>query len=194
MAWCRGATHLAEAINCHEQALAFYRAIHNRTSIAMCLGDLALTLAEAGRYQEAMERGLEGFTLAKQIGHFDLVPYTLYGLGAASLGLGGLEKSWQYLAESIHLSLARKSPDQTASALYYLAKLLITKGQVTKAVQILACILEQPTTWQAIKDRAKILLKELESELPPKELAKAKAEGQKRGLEEVARDVLQPSL
>jgi predicted ATPase len=187
MAFCRGPAHTAEAINYYEQALALYRAIHNRTSIAMCLGDLALALAEAGHYQEAMERGLEGFTLAKGIGHFDLVPYNLYILGAAALGLGQVEKSLQYLEESIRLSLSRESPDQTASALYFLAKLLVTKGQVTKAVQILAGILEQPTCWQAIKDRAKGLLYELESELPAKEFVKAKVEGQKQGLAEVAR-------
>jgi predicted ATPase len=190
MAWCRGPAHLAAATAYYEQALALYRAVHNRTSIAMCLGDLALVLAEAGHYQEALERGLEGFTIAKGIGHFDLVPYTLYGLGAASLGLGDLEKSRQYLEESIRLSLARKSPDQTASALYYLAKLLLAKGQATMAIQLLACILEQPTCWQAIKDRAKILLSELESQLPAKDFAKAKAEGQKWGLEKVASDLL----
>jgi predicted ATPase len=190
IAWSRGPAHLAKAVNYHEQALAFYRAVHNRTSIAMCLGDLALVLAEACHYQEALKCGLEGYTLAKQIGHFDLVPYTLYGLGAAALGLGDLEKSWQYLEESIRLSLARKSPDQTASALYYLAKLLLAKEQTAMAVQILACILEEPVCWQPIKDRALVFLGELESELPANDFAKAKAEGQRQGLAEVARAAL----
>jgi predicted ATPase len=193
IAWCRGEAKLDEAVQYTEDALTLYRAVNNRTNIAMCLGDLALVFAEAGHYQEAMERGLEGLTLARQIGHFDLVPYNLYGLGAASLGLGDLAKSHQYLVESTSLSLSRESPDQAASALYYLAKLLMTEGHLTKklmAAQILACILEEPACWQAIKDKARILLKELEAELPAKEFAKAKADGRRRGLEEVARDVL----
>jgi hypothetical protein len=119
-----------------------------------------------------------------------LAPYNLYILGAAALGLGDLEKSLQYLEESIRLSLSRENPDQTASALYFLAKLLVANNQTSKAVQILACVLEQPATWQAIKDRAVVLLEELSSELPAKEFAKAKEEGQKQMLEEVARAVL----
>lgn len=187
VAWCHGGEHLAKAISYHEQALALYRAINNRTSIAMCLGDLALALAEGGHPQEAQERGLEGLALAKQIGHFDLVPYNLYILGAAALGLGDLKKGRQYLEESIRLSLAKESFDQTASALYFLSKLLIVEGQAAAAVQILACIVRQPTSWQAIRDRALVLLGELERDLPSKEFAKAKAEGQKRGLAEVDR-------
>jgi predicted ATPase len=190
IAWCHGTARLAQAINYHEQALALYRAIHNRTGIAMCLGDLALALAEAGHYQEAMECGLEGLAIAKGIGHFDLVPYNLYILGAAALGLGQVEKSLQYLEESIRLSLSRESPDQTASALYFLAKLLVAKNQVPKAVQVLACISLSPACWQAIKDRAVVLLEELGSELPAKDFAKAKAEGQRQGLAEVARAAL----
>jgi predicted ATPase len=190
MAFCRGPAHVAEAINYYEQALAFYRAIHNRTSIAMCLGDLALALAEAGHYQGAMERGLEGLAIAKRIGHFDLVPYNLYILGAAALGLGQVEQSSQYLEESIRLSLSRESPDQTASALYFLAKLFVAKNQTSKAVQTLACISVNPVCWQAVKDRAVVLLEELSSELPAKEFARAKVEGEKQTLEEVARAVL----
>jgi predicted ATPase len=190
LAWSRADKDLGKAVQLIEDAQSIHRAIYNGRSSAMCLSDLTIILAEQGDFQQAMEKGWEALELAKETGQPYLLPYIFYGLGDASLGLGDVAKSRQYLQESVSLTLSRCLPDHTANALYYFAKLLRAETKKLEATQVLACILEQPTTWQAIKDRAKVSLSELESEITAKDFAKAKAEGQKQRLEEIARDIV----
>jgi hypothetical protein len=59
-----------------------------------------------------------------------------------------------------------------------------------QAIELLALVLHHPASEQETKDRAKHLLAELESGLPPESISAAQARAKARSLDAVAEEIL----
>ena len=166
VAWCKGEAKLAEASAYHQKALAIYREIGHRRNLAMCLGDLTLTVSEMGEYEQAIQYGREGLALTEAMGHLDLMAYNLYALGAAACGLGDFQTSRDYLLKSVKISWDAQIIDHTTIALFYFAIVLAKESdlaevtepiklqQKARALELVALVIHHPACWQPIKDRA----------------------------------------
>ena len=167
VAYCKGGARLAEAADLHAQALAIWRRIGNRSFVAMCLGDCALAAYELGDYVEAIRLAREGVTVAEELKQSDLLSYNLNVLGAATCRIGDLAESRRHLFRSLQIAHERRMPDKAALMLYFLAQLFIQEGTISAAssnqpaaqqvaaLELLAFVIDQPATWQVVRDRAR---------------------------------------
>jgi predicted ATPase/DNA-binding XRE family transcriptional regulator len=202
VAWCMGESGLSQAIAHYQKALTICRQIGYRTGISVNCGDLAVALGEFRNYDLAIQYGLEGLAVAKEIGEIRYITYNLYGLGAATCGLGNLQASRIYLAEALHLAWKAQHIDNIMNILFYFATLLVKEShgragpelfdpqKKTKALELLAMVIGHPAPWQPIKDRAARLQAQLEAELPPEVVAAALERGKSRPLAEVVVEML----
>ena len=197
VAFCEGGERLADALSLYERATAIYRRIGYGNLLAMVLGDYALAAVELGKYDAALRAAQEGLALMEELGHQNLVCYNLNGLGAAAYGLNDLEASRRYLLRSLQSAHEAQIPDHAGVALLWLARLLVKEGRAgeseveciqkeTQALALLAWVIQQPTTWQPIRDRAQQTQAKLADSLPPDLIAAANEWGEGKTLEEVA--------
>jgi tetratricopeptide (TPR) repeat protein len=202
VAWCMGGSGLSEAIDQYQKALAIYRQIGARMDISTSCGDLAVAIGESGNYELAIQYGLEGLAVAKEISEIRYITYNLYGLGAATCSLGHLQAGRNYLTEALHLAWEAQHIDNIINILFYFATLLVKEShgaaspelfdpqKKTKALELLALVIGHPAPWQPIKDRAARLLAELEADLPPEVVAAAQERGKSRPLVEVVAELV----
>ncbi len=202
VAYCEGGERLVEAADLHAQALAIWRRIGNRSFVAMCLGDCALAAYELGAYAEAKRLAHEGVTVAEELGQSDLLSYNLNVLGAAVCSLGELAASRRYLFRSLEIAHELRMPDKAALMFYFLALLFIQEGRMDAAspdhqavkqytaLELLAFIVNQPATWQAVRDRAVRAQTDLVVHLHPDTAAAAQTRGRQRSFDEIARMLL----
>ena len=201
-AWCIGESAVSQAIDYYQKALTICRQIGYRTGISVSCGDLAVAIGESGNYELAIQYGLEGLAMAKEIGERRYITYNLYGLGAANCGLGHLQSSRNYLTEALHLAWEAQHIDNITNILFYFARLLVKEShgtaspelsdpqKKTKALELLVMVIGHPAPWQPIKDRAARLQVPLEVELPPEVVTAAQERGQNRPLAEVVAEFL----
>jgi hypothetical protein len=64
------------------------------------------------------------------------------------------------------------------------------EGDPQRAVELLALVLQHPSTFQVTKDRAKRLLSQLQSEMAPETFAAATTRGQASDLKEIVPEIL----
>ena len=202
VAYCKGGARLAEAADLHAQALAIWRRIGNRSFVAMCLGDCALAAYELGDYVEAIRLAREGVTVAEELKQSDLLSYNLNVLGAATCRIGDLAESRRHLFRSLQIAHERRMPDKAALMLYFLAQLFIQEGTISAAssnqpaaqqvaaLELLAFVIDQPATWQVVRDRAARVQADLLARLHPDAGAAAQARGRQRSFDEIARTLL----
>ena len=201
VAYCEGGPRLAEAADLHAQALAIWRRIGNRSFVAMCLGDCALAAYELGDYGEAKRLAHEGVTVAEELNQSDLLSYNLNVLGAATCSLGELAASRGHLYRSLQIAHELRMPDKAALMLYFLALMFIQEGtapvpsgeqaaQQYAALELLAFVVDQPATWQVVRDRAARVQADLLVHLHPDAAAAAQARGCQRSFDEIARILL----
>lgn len=202
VAYCEGGERLAEAAALHAQALVIWRSIGNRSFVAMCLGDSALAAYELGDYAEAKRLAGEGVTGAEELRQSDLLSYNLNVLGAATCSLGELAASRRCLFRSLQIAYELRMPDKAALMLYFLALLFIQEGKMfaapsdqqsaqdVAALELLAFVVDQPATWQAVRDRAARKQADLAAHLLPDVAAAAQARGRQRSFDEIARTLL----
>jgi predicted ATPase len=205
VAFCEGGQRLVEALALYKQALAVYRQIGHRNLLAMSLGDYALAASEVGDAATAFRCAEEGLAITEEIDHRALMSYNLNCLGAAACGLNDLEASRRYLLRALQISAALQIPDSAALTLYLFAQLLLKEGERSdlpaseklqkqgQAVELLALVINQPATWQLIRDRAQRVLAELLESLPADTAATAQQRGREKTLEDIATEVLDDS-
>jgi hypothetical protein len=193
---------LAEAVAYHQKSGVIYREIGYRRDVAMSLGDLALAAGERGEYEQAAQYSLEGLAIAEEINHLDMIIYNLYALGAATCGLDDFQASRQYLFRSLKLAGEAQILAHLITALFYLALLLLKENNMAEAtepdkarrkaeaLELLNLIIDHPSCWQAIRERALPFQAQLEAELPPAQVTAAKIRAQERTLEEVVVEIL----
>jgi len=202
IAWCTGGDRVAEAIGYYEKALAIYREIGEQSKLSMCLADLTLSFNDLEMYQEAQQHSQEAFTITKMTGNLALMAYSLYCLGAAACGLNDFQASRNYLLKSLQIAWQAQILDHSLNSLFYLARLLVKESMATdlpapvksrsrtKALELLALVLQHRITWQAIKDRAAVFKTELEAELPADRVSVLNAQPESQELEAVVAELL----
>lgn len=201
VAYCEGGERLADALSLYEQATAIFRRIGYGNLLAMVLGDYALAAVELGKYDAALRSAQEGLALMEELGHHSLICYNLNGLGAAACGLDDLEASRRYLLRSLQIANEAQLADHAGVALYLLAQLLVKESDHStlseeqrlqkerQALALLAWVIEQPTTWQPIRDRARQIQAELVDRLAPGVVDAACALGKEWLLAEIMREL-----
>jgi predicted ATPase len=113
----------------------------------------------------------------------------LIGLGHATYALGEVQQAREWFFRALEVAMETEVW-AVPSALVGLAGILASEAQSERAAELLALALHHPATTQETRDRAQGLLSELASELPQEVLAAATAQGQARGLQEVAAEML----
>ncbi len=204
IAWCQGEEKLESARSYYEQSLSNARQTGYRLFISNTLGDLALLANEMGEYVQAQEYSREGLQLAEAIGSTIYTSYHLCCLGGAACGLGEYAEGRRHLLEALKVAHDVQLAPTISLVLLNFANLLVKEGEAPRAEQttrqqskiraleLLVMIIQDPVTWQGVRDRAKHLQAQLEAKLPDDIVAMAVSQGQNKTTDSVIAELLQP--
>jgi len=146
-------------------------------------GTFALALAQPaaakGRFEESL-------AVAREAEHVGLLTEALTGLGYAYLGLGEPQQARECFCQALEGAMETEWTYLAVSAVMGMATLLAVEGDLHRAGELVALVLQHPSSTQADRNRAQDLL----SELPPQMIAATVARGRARELEEVAPEIL----
>ena len=157
------------------------------------LGHVALAREE---YKSAKEFYLRCLKIAQSTGfNYSLQTSSKY-LAKVSFLMGDYVESEKYLVQCIVLSKEVGFVRDVINLLYEFARQRAAQNNLEEAVELLALVIEHPTSNQTrwlegrIRDSAKSLLAELETELPPETYMAALERGRRLDLENVVNDLI----
>ena len=190
LAWAANARgDYAQARQWLQEVLVFHKKTSDRALLARTLTQQGTAAYLEGAYVEAKQRYLESVEVSQESGERWHTALALIGLGWTTYALGEYEASGQYLHQSLEMAMDIESLWTVMDSLVGLAKLLPTRdpgeAAAERAIELLAFVLQHPATTQEARDRAELLLEELEGRLSPAAVAAAKARGQARDVEEI---------
>jgi tetratricopeptide (TPR) repeat protein len=178
----------AEARRWLEKAFEFHNETPDKTLMAESLSQLGTAAYLEGAYAEAKQRYLESIEISKGTGERWRRP-ALIGLGYVTCALGEYEASGRHFRTALQMAMEIGALAVVLDSLVGLATLLAAsdpgEAAAGQAVELLAFALAHPSSTQEIRDRAELLLAELEGRLSPSVAAAAKERGRARDLEEI---------
>jgi tetratricopeptide (TPR) repeat protein len=191
LAWVANARgNPAEAKRWLQEAFVFLKPTNDKSLLAENLSQQGTAAYLEGAYAEAQQRYLESLEFSQETGERWRAGPALIGLGYTTCALGEFGASGRYLRAALRTALEIESLWIAMDSLVGLASLLTARdlgeAAAEQAVELLAFVLQHPSSSQEAKDRAAPLLTELESRLSPEAAAAAKERGQARGLETIA--------
>ena len=193
LAWAANAMgDYAEAKQWLQETLVVHKEINDNALLARSLTQLGTAAYLEGAYAEAKQRHLESVNMSKEIGERWHLAIALIGLGYTTCALGEYEASGRHLRQALEMAMEIGSLWMALDGLVGLARLLTASdpGQAAaeKAVDLLAYVLQHPTSSQEAKDRAALLLADLEDRLSPAAIAAAKERGRARDLQTIVEE------
>jgi predicted ATPase/DNA-binding SARP family transcriptional activator/tetratricopeptide (TPR) repeat protein len=154
-------------------------------------GDIALMLGnwaeakrefeEALRYQEREQRKFRNWGLT----------YYHAKLGIALVNLGEFNDARQHLKTSLSLVNTWPYPDLRALPLIGIASLLTATGHPDQAIEITACVVRQPTTWNEVKGQASKIMEAARQALPPNEAMRWQERGEGIRIDELSKEYIE---
>jgi hypothetical protein len=112
---------------------------------------------------------------------------TLVGLGQVALATHDVAQAKGYFRQA--LGPFGRAAWETAHAIEAMAEALLQEGDIERAAELLAFVVELPATWHEVRQRVAQLLRELEAELPPDVFAAAVGRGRSRELDDVVAEL-----
>jgi tetratricopeptide (TPR) repeat protein len=177
-----------------QEAFAFHRETNDKTLLAESLAQLGAAAYLEGAYAEAKQRYLESIEISKETGERWRIGPALTGLGYTTTALGDYEASGRYVRKALQTAMEIGALWMTMDGLVGLAKLLTAsdpgEAAAEQAVELLAFVLQHPSSSQEARDRATPLLAEFEGRLSPAAAAAAKERGQARDLQTIIEENL----
>lgn len=186
VAWGEGGDHLPQAQLLLAESLAINRAIGHRLEVARRLGYLGAVANCRKDYTAAQTYLQEALAISRDIGHTFGISWALCELGTAVLGSGDKLAAWDYYAEALETAVQSQDIPVVLDTVIALAHLL----EPERAVEMLTMVIQHPTTWQIMKDKAGRYLAKLESQLPSTDFAAAQKRSQTKSLEESVVEIL----
>ena len=198
LAWCQG--DLVTAQTYLQEAKALYHAMGMSAAVAMCQAELALVLRSAGEMAQAVKFAAEAVALTRNTGDQMLLVLSLNYLGAALIGAGDMAAARHALVEALQQGVLTEHNAFLLNTLYYFAELLHLEsctvdpmGAQTRqgrALTLLSCVCNHPSTWRIYRDKAVQLQAEIEGALPMELRATALARGEGYPLDELVSTLL----
>jgi len=103
-------------------------------------------------------------------------------LGEALVGLDNLQGARKYLHESLKIAHTVQEKMDMLLVIKSISFYYTAKGEIIRALELIALVNHHPSTWQWTKDRVSELAKQLEAKLPPNIVIQAKERGCARDL------------
>jgi tetratricopeptide (TPR) repeat protein len=189
VAWCVGGDRLQEAREQIERSLAGMRQRGQRLWIANFIGDMGMIAIDSGDYAHAWACAQEGLAIAREIDSGIYITYHLNILGHIAAARQEFEASRRYLGEVLRIASEARMYSRLTFVVYDLALALTREAAHlgpthpaysalrTRAVELIASIVDHPAIWYVCRVRAGDLLEELRRELAPDLVEAAIARG-----------------
>jgi tetratricopeptide (TPR) repeat protein len=173
-----------------QEAFPFVKKTNDKTLLADNLSQQGTAAYLEGSYAEAKQRYLESIECSQETGERWRAGPALIGLGYTTCALGDFEAAGQYLRAALQTAMDIESLWIAVESLVGWARLLTASdpGEAVagQAIELLAFVLQHPSCSQEARDRATLLLAELEGRLSPAVVAAAKERGLARDLAGIA--------
>jgi len=167
-----------EATVLYQESLVTFRRINDQHGVASCLHNMGVMAYAMEDYQRAVDLYLESLEIFREIGVLWSIGLCLNYLGKAQLALGDHCKADEYFHAAFKASVDTGGIPFSLSVLVGMASLFIAEGNPQRALEYLALTVSHPSSDQDTRDQAEELLAELEKEIPPTVIARAR-EGMK---------------
>jgi predicted ATPase/DNA-binding SARP family transcriptional activator/uncharacterized protein HemY len=178
------------------ESLALAKEIGYQRNIVLCLNNLGRLAYDRGAYRQAEQFLQESQAICERIGYQAEMVSALRDLGyvACAAGKARREESREQFQKALKIAIRIGAKPLALDVLVGLATLL-TVGEPedagrTRAVELLALVLDHPASKQDTKETASRLLAELDVQLSPQAGASARKRGQTRELEEVVAGIM----
>lgn len=152
------------------------------------LGVLAFLKNE---YKEARQWFQESLKIVEEAAEYWVLVHVLVYLGHTACAVEDYQEAKKHFFQALSISTKGQIIPTTLAALVGIAILFTREGQKGQALELLSFVMRHPASEQETKDRAKYLLTDLENQLPPQALARAKKRVQTRKLDNVVAEILQ---
>jgi len=179
-----------EAQRLFQESLDVSRAINYPSGVEdalCCLGKVALGL---GELKEARRLFQESLSLAKEIKESRGIVECYIGLGQVACGLGEYEESEKAFHQALKGAMKLEAVFNALNVLLGLATQFSRQGEKGRALELVGTVQNSAGGHKGIQDRAKALLRKLESKLPTKAFSAALKRGKGKTLEDVAEEIL----
>jgi predicted ATPase len=198
LAWVANARgDYVEAKHWLQEAFVFLKETNDRALLADNLSQQGTAAYLEGAYAEAKQRYLESVECSQETGERWRAGPALIGLGNTTCALGDCEASGRYLRHALEMAMDIGSLWIAMDALVGWARLLAAsdpgEAAAERAAELLAFVLQHPSSSQEAKDRATALLTELECRLSPAAVAAAKEHGQTADLQAIVEEIMAQS-
>jgi ATP/maltotriose-dependent transcriptional regulator MalT len=150
------------------------------------LGDIALARGEA---DEAFQRYRESLDVVEDFEWLQVDAWC--SMGEAYLVLGDIAQSKQHLLTALDLAVRSEAMDELLNTLRATAQLAAETGETEWAVGLLAHVLGHPRSDIRVRTRAKALLADLDSKLPPEATDAAQERGRGKTLDDIVQESLE---
>ncbi len=144
-----------------QESLEICHEIGDRAGEAIALSNLGKALHEMGMHSEAMAYYREGLTIGRSIQDQWAVMACLNNLGETACTVGNYEGASAYLAEAMQIATEARTKTVLVEILVNVAALFAAQGKTGRAATLLALASSHPACEQAIQDKARRMLDEM---------------------------------
>ncbi|MCI0475685.1 MAG: tetratricopeptide repeat protein [Anaerolineales bacterium] len=179
-----------EARRYYDAALALYRELAESWAIAICLEGLACVAIERREYAEASHLAHQALDCAQRVGHSGITASCRNTLGRIACAQGLYEEAKRLHLQAIQSAWTTNQPPLVLGGLIGIAAARAKTGQADAALELLTFVINHPATIAWDKDRAARLRAELETQLTPEIIARAREKAKTAKLAEVAKKIV----
>jgi tetratricopeptide (TPR) repeat protein len=154
------------------------------------LGDIALVQGRWDKARQHFQHALDIMAQEHRPVKTWTYAYGSAGLGRALVGIGNFSEGRQALQEAICWARERRSWDLVLVPMVGFAALCAATGELEKAVELAAFVIEHPLSWNETKSRAALELARASQGLSESMLQAAKAHARSMSLDEAVQFAL----
>jgi tetratricopeptide (TPR) repeat protein len=180
----------AEARRWAEEGLQISKALHHRSGIGEALKWLGLISDELGDAERAESLLQQSVAQFREIGDRTLIADALVDLGVVTRASGPGSKAKNYLLEALRTAIETRTNHTALQALVELASIEMKEGKAELALELVTGCLQQPSTRQALTERAQSLRAELRALLTPQQIEAVEARAHVHTLESLEQEIL----
>jgi diguanylate cyclase (GGDEF)-like protein len=179
-----------EAWQSQQESLALYERAGNPSGRAYSLKGLGQTELALGRIERARELFEQSVELFEEIDESWGLSSALAAAGEAHAAAAQAEEARHIFRRALVVASRIQAPPLILANVAVWAELLLQTGRTIDAARLAAHVSSHELVEAETKHRANVLLSRLERQLPPEDLALAKEEGRRRGLDEICGELL----